>query len=78
MNMITYGLNNDTYRMNIKTMTAPEMVNSYDVADGYVYYANSADTAGDYNLYRISSHQRRFLYNLASKRYFISQIQAEA
>lgn len=43
MNMVTYGLNNDTYRMNIKTMTAPEMVNSYDVkqiiSDGkYMYY----------------------------------------
>lgn len=42
-NMVSFGINNDTYRMNIKAGGAPELVNTYDskevVSDGtYIYY----------------------------------------
>lgn len=42
-NMVTYGVNNDTYRMNYKNGGIPELVNSFDstdlVSDGnYIYY----------------------------------------
>lgn len=42
-NMVSYGVNNDTYRMNYKTGSIPELVNTYDstdlVSDGnYIYY----------------------------------------
>ncbi len=42
-NMVTYGINNDTYRININISNAPELINTYDtdeiVSDGkYIYY----------------------------------------
>ena len=42
-NMVSYGVNNDTYRMNYKTGGIPELVNEFDsidlVSDGnYIYY----------------------------------------
>ena len=41
-NAVSYGLNNDTYRVNIKTSSLPELVNTYDskevISDGqYIY-----------------------------------------
>ena len=53
-NMVSFGVNNDTYRMNYKTGGVPELVNTYDstdlVSDGtYIYYvernASGAATA---------------------------------
>lgn len=42
-NMVSYGVNNDTYRMNYKTGDVPQLVNTFDskevVSDGkYIYY----------------------------------------
>ncbi len=46
MNVVTFGVNNNTYRVNYKTCDAPELINSYDcvniVSDGtYIYYVKN-------------------------------------
>ena len=53
-NSVSYGVNNDTYRVNLKVSSGPELVNEYDSSDivsygNYIYYvernASGASTA---------------------------------
>ena len=46
LNVVTFGVNNNTYRINYKTCDVPELINTYDsvniVSDGtYIYYVKN-------------------------------------